>query len=36
MVSFFMKKNDMSLTELESIMNEIKTAEPGTTKKPKK
>jgi len=36
MVSFFMKKNDMSLTELESIMNEIKTAEPGTTKKSKK
>ncbi len=27
MVSFFMKKNDMSLSELESIMKEIKTAE---------
>lgn len=24
MVSFFMKKNDMSLSELESLMNEIK------------
>ena len=27
MVSFFMKKNDMSLSELESIMNEIKKTE---------
>jgi len=27
MVSFFMKKNDLSLSELESIMKEIKTAE---------
>jgi len=27
MVSFFMKKNDMSLSELESILNDIKTAE---------
>ena len=35
MVSFFMKKNDMSLSELESIMKEIKTAaEPaGADKK---
>lgn len=27
MVSFFMKKNDMSLSDLESILNDIKTAE---------
>jgi len=37
MVSFFMKKNDMSLSELESILNEIKTAEPAAAnKKPDK
>ena len=36
MVSFFMKKNDMSLSELESVLNEIKTAEPSAeNKKPK-
>ena len=29
MVSFFMKKNDMSLSELESVLKEIKTAEPA-------
>ena len=28
MVSFFMKKNDMTLAELEAILNEIKTADP--------
>ena len=33
MVSFFMKKNDMSLTELESIMKEIKTAESAEASK---
>jgi len=27
MVSFFMKKNDMGLSELESILNEIKKDE---------
>ena len=27
MVSFFMKKNDISLSELESIMNQIKEEE---------
>ncbi len=27
MVSFFMKKNDMSLSELESVLNEIKKQE---------
>ncbi len=36
MVSFFMKKNDMSLSELESVMNEIKTAESTVNKKSKK
>jgi predicted transcriptional regulator len=37
MVSFFMKKNDMSLSELESILNEIKTAEPkAVNRKPDK
>lgn len=37
MVSFFMKKNDMSLSELESILSEIKKAdEPSAeNKKPK-
>ena len=30
MVSFFMKKNDMSLSELESILKEIKKGEKGT------
>ncbi len=34
MVSFFMKKNDMTLSELESILKEIKTADP--TEKNKK
>lgn len=33
MVSFFMKENDMSLSELESILNEIKTAESAETNK---
>jgi len=33
MVSFFMKKNDMSLSELESILNEIRMAEPESPKK---
>lgn len=33
MVSFFMKKNDMSLSELESVLKEIKTAEPTATNK---
>lgn len=33
MVSFFMKKNDMSLSELEAIMKEIKTAESAETNK---
>lgn len=35
MVSFFMKKNDMSLSDLESIMKEIKKADQpsGTNKK---
>lgn len=34
MVSFFMKKNDMTLSELESILKEIKTDEsPGANKK---
>lgn len=34
MVSFFMKKNDMSLSELESIMKEIKKAdEPSDANK---
>ena len=34
MVSFFMKKNDMSLSELESILNDIKKAdEPSETNK---
>lgn len=33
MVSFFMKKNDMSLSELESILKEIKTAEPAEENK---
>jgi len=28
MVSFFMKKNDMSLSELESVLKEIKKEEP--------
>ena len=28
MVSFFMKKNDMSLSELESVLNEIKKEKP--------
>lgn len=34
MVSFFMKKNDMSLTELESVLAEIKKADSssGSTK----
>lgn len=36
MVSFFMKKNDMSLSELESVLNEIKTAEPEATNKKSK
>jgi predicted transcriptional regulator len=37
MVSFFMKKNDMSLSELESILNEIKTVEPkAVNRKPDK
>lgn len=36
MVSFFMKKNDMSLTELESILKEIKkTGEPADANKKK-
>ncbi len=30
MVSFFMKKNDMSLSELESIMKEIKKADESS------
>ncbi|MRI00624.1 BlaI/MecI/CopY family transcriptional regulator [Kriegella sp. EG-1] len=30
MVSFFMKKNDMSLTELESVLNEIKKEDAST------
>ena len=29
MVSFFLKKNDMSLTELESVLAEIKKADPS-------
>jgi predicted transcriptional regulator len=33
MVSFFMKKNDMSLSELEAIMKDIKTAEPAEANK---
>jgi len=33
MVSFFMKKNDMSLPELESILKEIKKGEKGTKNK---
>lgn len=33
MVSFFMKKNDMSLSELESILKEIKTADPADANK---
>jgi predicted transcriptional regulator len=33
MVSFFMKKNDMSLSELESILKDIKTAEPAAASK---
>lgn len=36
MVSFFMKKNDMSMSELESVLNEIKTAEPEATNKKSK
>lgn len=36
MVSFFMKKNDMSLSELESILKEIKTAEPAAANKKNK
>lgn len=32
MVSFFMKKNDMSLSELESILKEIKKQESPTDK----
>lgn len=36
MVSFFMKKNDMSLSELESILKEIKTAEPAEANKKSK
>ncbi len=32
MVSFFMKKNDMSLSELESILSEIKKTEEPKTK----
>jgi len=35
MVSFFMKKNDMSLSELESILEEIKTTESDANKKDK-
>ena len=30
MVSFFMKKNDMSLTELESVLAEIKKTDPSS------
>ena len=30
MVSFFMKKNDMNLTELESVLAEIKKADPSS------
>ncbi|AYN66432.1 BlaI/MecI/CopY family transcriptional regulator [Euzebyella marina] len=33
MVSFFMKKNDMSLKELESILQEIKKGDDTTSKK---
>ena len=29
MVSFFMKENDMSLTELESVLTEIKKSDPS-------
>jgi predicted transcriptional regulator len=36
MVSFFMKKNDMSLSELESIMKDIKTAEHAEVDKKSK
>lgn len=36
MVSFFMQKNDMSLSELESIMKEIETAEPAAENKKSK
>ncbi|MBM1105649.1 BlaI/MecI/CopY family transcriptional regulator [Aurantibacter crassamenti] len=37
MVSFFMKKNDMSLSELESVLNEIKKSDASakTNKKTK-
>ncbi|CAM4103960.1 BlaI/MecI/CopY family transcriptional regulator [Zobellia nedashkovskayae] len=35
MVSFFMKKNDMSLTELESILKDIKKTEEPDGKKEK-
>ncbi|CAM4229104.1 BlaI/MecI/CopY family transcriptional regulator [Zobellia nedashkovskayae] len=35
MVSFFMKKNDMSLTELESILKDIKKIEEPDGKKEK-
>lgn len=36
MVSFFMKKNDMSLSELESILKDIKTAESAASNKKSK
>lgn len=36
MVSFFMKKNDMSLSELESIMKDIKTADSSDVNKKSK
>jgi len=36
MVSFFMKKNDMSLTELESIMKDIKATDPAEANKESK
>ncbi|MEO9891678.1 BlaI/MecI/CopY family transcriptional regulator [Aurantibacter sp.] len=35
MVSFFMKKNDMSLSELESVLKEIKTADASEDKNKK-
>ncbi|SNR28008.1 Predicted transcriptional regulator [Maribacter sedimenticola] len=35
MVSFFMKKNDMSLTELEAVMKEIKKTEDAINEKSK-
>ncbi|MDO1513369.1 BlaI/MecI/CopY family transcriptional regulator [Maribacter confluentis] len=35
MVSFFMKKNDMSLTELEAVMKEIQKTEDPINKKSK-